>query len=257
MKRLRLAVLLCILFTPLLPADAAGDGTLRRIHVPILMYHYVSPIPADADVYRIDLTVEPPLFRQHMAYLKQAGYETISLYQLHDALMNGSPLPPKPIVLTFDDGHIDHYQQVFPVLQEFGFTATFFIITGLADVAHPDYVNWEQIREMAQAGMYMQSHTKNHRDLRERDTDFLVYEIIGSIESLEAHTGQPVQVFCYPAGRYDDATLRILASTDVIRAVTTQHGAYHTTDNMLEVPRLRVRGDTSIAGLEQLLNSSR
>ena len=234
-----------------------GDGTLRRINVPILMYHYVSPLPPEADIYRVDLTVEPEVFRTHMQYLRDYGYTTISLYELHRALNYGAELPSNPIILTFDDGHIDHYLTVFPVLQEFGFTGTFFIITDRADANDPAHLNWTQIQEMAAAGMSMEAHTRSHRDLRGRDTDFLVFEIIGSQESLSVHTGQSIRMFAYPAGQYDDDTLRVLNSSNVLRAVTTQFGAFHTTDNAMEVPRLRISGNLSVAGLEQLLRASR
>lgn len=235
----------------------AFDGTFRRIHVPILMYHYVSPLPVDADAYRIDLTVEPEIFRAHMAFLHEQGYETISLYALHEALTEGVALSPKPIVLTFDDGYLDHYQYVFPVLQEYGFVGTFFIITGKADADDPAYLSWRQVREMSDAGMDMESHTKSHIDLRGREHDLLVYEILGSIESLEAHTGKRIRMFCYPAGRYDESVLTMLATTPVLRAVTTQPGAFHTTDNVLELSRLRVSGNLSIGGLEHLLVNGR
>ena len=163
-----------------------SDGTLRRIRVPILMYHYISSLPADADDYRINLTLEPDVFRAHMHYLHDEGYTTISLYQLHIALLQGTQLPPKPIILTFDDGYIDHYTNVSPVLKEYGFTGTFFIITERADDNNPTYMNWSQISEMARAGMSMESHSKTHADLRGRSYDFLVYELLGSLESLQA-----------------------------------------------------------------------
>lgn len=235
----------------------AGDGTWRRIHVPILMYHYISPLPADADAFRVDLTVEPPIFRAHMQYLADNGYTTISLYDLHRALNHGDALPSNPVILTFDDGYTDHYEIAFPILREFGFVGTFFIITGRADSGNPMHLNWAQINEMAQAGMSMEGHTRTHLDLRNRDRDFLVFEIVGSLESLQAHTDQAARMFSYPAGRYDDDTLRIMNSSEVLRAVTTQIGAYHTTDNAMEVSRLRVHGNLSVAGLDQLLRASR
>jgi len=234
-----------------------GDGTWRRIHVPILMYHYVSPLPADADAFRIDLTVEPPIFQAHLQYLSENGYTTISLYDLHQALNLGTPLPPNPIVLTFDDSYIDHYTVVYPLLRSFGFTGTFFVITGRADQNNPQHLSWSEIREMADGGMSMEGHTRTHQDLRSRDLDFLIFEIIGSLESIHGHINQPVRMFSYPAGRYDDDTLRVLNSSDVLRAVTTQNGAYHTTDNAMELRRLRINGNLSVAGLDQLLRSSR
>lgn len=238
------------------PQAAIGDSTLRRIRVPILMYHRVSEVPPDADVYRIDLTVVPEVFRAHMQYLHDEGHNTISLYQLHDALLRGTPLPPNPVVLTFDDGYIDHYTTVFPTLQEYGFTGTFFIITGYADANNPEYLNWAQIREMSDAGMSMEPHTKSHLGLVGRDQEFLVYEVLGSFESIAAHTSRAPRMFAYPGGDYDDATLNMMQSLSVWRAVTTQRGALHTTDNLLEVPRVRVSGDTGVTGLAYLLQTS-
>jgi peptidoglycan/xylan/chitin deacetylase (PgdA/CDA1 family) len=110
---------------------------------------------------------------------------------------------------------------------------------------------------MAQAGMNMEAHSRTHRELTGRDASFLVYEIVGSLQSLEAHTGMPTRVFAYPAGRYDDDTLRILNSSPVVRAMTTRTGAYHTTDNAMELRRLRVSGNMSAVELDHLLSSSR
>ncbi len=234
---------------------ATGDGTLRRIHVPILMYHYVSQLPANADNIRVGLTVSPDQFQAHMNYLKAQGYDTISLYQLDDALMNGTALPPKPIILTFDDGYIDHYVTVFPILKQLGFTGTFFIITGMPDSNAPAYMSWTQITEMADAGMSMESHTKTHQDLRNRDYNFLVYELLGSMQSLQAYTGHEPHMFAYPSGEYDDETLSVLRQLPVWRALTTEHGSLETTDNRLEVPRLRVSGGMDVNGLEALLRS--
>jgi peptidoglycan/xylan/chitin deacetylase (PgdA/CDA1 family) len=238
------------------PQAATGDGTLRRIRVPILMYHRISDVPSDADVYRIDLTVEPRMFHAHMQYLHDEGYHTISLYDLHDALQRGTPLPPKPVILTFDDGYIDHFITVFPLLKEFGMTATFFVITGYADANNPDYLSWGQISAMAEAGMSMEPHTRTHLGLVGRDYDFLVYEVLGSFESMAAHTGRSPRMFAYPGGDYDDSALDMLQSLSVWRALTTERGALHTTDNLLEVARSRVSGDTGVTGLAYILQTN-
>lgn len=244
----------------LLPPQALSapvwDGTYRRIRVPILMYHYISAPPEDADATRTDLSVTPQQFRAHVEYLFYQGYSTISLYDLHDALMTGAALPAKPVVLTFDDGYLDHYTEAYPILREFGFNGTFFIITGTADAQNPNHLSWEQISEMAANGMYMESHTKDHPDLRGRDYDFLVYQLLGSFESLRAYTGREPRMFCYPVGFYDSSVLSVLESLGVWRAVTTQGGAVHTTDNRLELTRLRIHNRTSVQGLASLLESS-
>jgi peptidoglycan/xylan/chitin deacetylase (PgdA/CDA1 family) len=233
------------------------DGTLRRIYVPILMYHYISPLPSDADDIRVELTVEPHLFRAHLQHLNSEGYRTISLYELDEALLTGKPLPEKPIILTFDDGHIDHYTYAFPALKDFGYTATFFIITGFADNNVSNHLSWKQIEEMATAGMSMEAHTKSHQDLRNRDHDYLVYEIAGSIESLTAHTGLPAHMFAYPGGKYDIFTLETIKRLPVWRAFTTENSAAHTTGNHLEMPRIRMSGNLSVTGLEFVLRNTK
>ena len=219
------------------------------------MYHYIGELPADADEYRVNLTVTPSQFETHLSYLQQNGYTTVTLDDLDAALQAGQPLPPKPIVLTFDDGHLDHYTNAFPALQRFGFSGTFFVITGLLDVDHPNYINWEQAQEMEAAGMRIEPHTKSHLQLNDRGAEFLVYEVLGSIESVEAHLNRRPQMFSYPAGRYDEQTLSVVEAAGVRRAVTTQPGQQHTTDNRLELRRVRISGDTTAIGLHYILNS--
>lgn len=239
-------------------ADAgtlAGDGTLRRIRVPILMYHYVGALPSDADDVRINLTISTDYFREHLEFLKSEGYSTISLYEIAQALTNGTQLPLKPIVLSFDDGHIDHYTNAYPLLKEFGYTGTFFIITQFADDNVQGHLTWEQIQEMAANGMSIESHTKTHPNLQDRDNDFLVYQILGSVESLEYYTQQDIYGFSYPAGRYDENVINLLKTTNIQFAVTTQYGAYHTSTDMLEAPRLRITNNMNAVGLASLLNS--
>ncbi|MFN8447911.1 MAG: polysaccharide deacetylase family protein [Anaerolineae bacterium] len=241
--------------TPAAPdrVEAAWDGTYRRIRAPILMYHYVSDLPDDADEYRTDLSISPELFQAHIDALYTRGYTPVSLYDLDDALLTGTPLPDSPVVLTFDDGYIDHYVNVLPVLNRYDFTGTFFVITGTADAGDPAHLSWAQIRQMADAGMDMESHTKTHPDLRGRDYDFLVYQLLGSAESLQAYIGRAPHILAYPGGRYDDAVLSVLATLPVWRAVTTEPGVLHTTDNRLEMPRQRVHNDTGVTGLLYLL----
>ncbi len=238
-----------------LSQTSIADGTLRRIYVPILMYHYVGPLPEDADRYRTELTVSAQRFREHIEFLVSQGYSSTSLYEVNNALLTGAPLPPKPIVLTFDDGYTDHYTNVLPILREYNFTGTFFIITGYADQGLTQHLSWAQIQEMGYNGMSIEPHTKSHIDLRQRPREQLIYEIVGSMESIQAHTGQKGTIFAYPGGRYDEQTLSIIQQTGVQRAVTTTHGAWLTTDNRYELPRLRVSGEMSVAALAQLLRS--
>lgn len=229
------------------------DGTLRRLRVPILMYHYISELPPDADQFRVGLTVHPQQFRDHLDYLRSNGYNTVSLYEVHLALTQGYLLPPNPIVLTFDDGYSDHLQTAMPLLREYSFKGTFFIITGFADALREGYLNWEQVKHLSDNGMEIAAHSKTHPDLRGRNHDFLVYEILGSLESIKVNLGIPMISFAYPMGRYDEATLDVMKQTKLIIAVTTEHGATHTTNGRYEMRRLRIQNTTTTPGLAALL----
>lgn len=237
-------------------AISSSDGTLRRIFAPVLMYHYISELPEDADDIRIELTVRPEQFDQHLRYLAESGYESITSQELLHALQFGAILPERPVILTFDDGHLDHYVHALPILQRHGFSGTFFIITQFADESRPEHLNWAQIQALAQAGMSIESHTKTHADLRNRSYDFLVYELLGSIESIQAHINARVSSLAYPIGRYDENVLHIVRNTPIQIAFTTRNGAYHTSDRLLELPRLRVSHHTSVNGLAALIQSA-
>jgi peptidoglycan/xylan/chitin deacetylase (PgdA/CDA1 family) len=218
------------------------DGVIRTVQVPILMYHYISAPPPDAGAVRRDLSISPAQFEAHLRYLQDQGYTTVSLEEVVMALQVGQPLPDRPIVLTFDDGYRDHYDHAFPLLQQYGMTGTFFLITSVIDQGHAGYVTWDQVIEMDAAGMSMQPHGYTHDDLKGRSRDYLIWQMLGSKEAIEARTGKPVRFFCYPAGRYDAQGINVLRELDYWAAVTTHFGAEHRSDDLFELKRLRIHG---------------
>jgi peptidoglycan/xylan/chitin deacetylase (PgdA/CDA1 family) len=236
--------------TPRPTADPSPTPTFppppSEVEVPILMYHYVGELPADADVYRRDLTVSAEAFEAQLQYLAQAGYHTISLIDLHRLLTEGRPLPDKPVVLTFDDGYRDAYTVVFPLLQEYGFLGTFFVLATPAHFENPNHLTWAMMAEMARAGMSIQGHGRDHVDLRGCSYDFLVYQLLGVKEAVEYHTGQPVVFFCYPSGQYDQRVIAVLESAGYWGGVTTEHGRVHTREDLFTLDRIRIRGTDSL-----------
>ncbi len=218
----------------------------EAVRVPILMYHYVSPLPPDADALRRGLTVVPERFRAQLDYLHAQGYETVLLRDLYDALSTGRPLPEQPIVLTFDDGYKDHYEVVWPMLAEYGYVGEFFVLATPAHYEAEHYLTWAEMREMSDAGMSIQGHGRDHYDLRNRSYDFLVFQILGIKEAVEAHTERPVTFFCYPSGKYDAATLSVVEGAGYLGGVTTEWGVTHTLENRFTWPRLRVSGEWSL-----------
>lgn len=232
---------------PLPPPQPTPSGTFSiTVRVPILMYHYVSSPPADADQYRLDLSVEPAAFREQMAYLAANGYTAIDLYDLSLAITGKQTLPPRPIILTFDDGYRDVYENAFPILKEYGLEATFFIVTDFIDQGHPAYLTWPMVEEMAAAGMRMEPHSKNHVDLYGKEHDLVVYQVLGSLQTVEAHVGYRPRYFAYPGGTYDDQTIEVLQALDFWGAVVTAGGKWHGFKDRYEWTRLRMRHTTTL-----------
>ena len=229
------------------PLPTPVDGLSQTVRVPILMYHYISIPPEDADEYRTDLSVEPDNFRAQMAYLAQNGYTPIDFYTLSRAITNHQPLPPRPVLLTFDDGYLDNYTNAFPVLQEFGFTATMFVVTEFIDNGYEPYITWAMVEEMAVAGIYFEPHSRTHPDLRQRERDFLIWEILGPQETLAAHIGYTPRYFAYPVGWYDDDVIAMLQELNFWGAVTTFSGKQHGFTDRYEWTRLRIRHNTPLA----------
>ena len=217
------------------------------------MYHYISIPPQDADEYRIDLSVTPDNFRAQMAFLVESGYNTIDFYDLSLAIVNKRELPPNPVIITLDDAYRDNYENAFPVLKEFGLKTTIFVPTEFIDSGNPNHLTWEMIDEMAAYGIRFESHSKSHPDLSGRERDFLIWEILGSQETLAAHLGYTPRYFAYPSGRYDETTIEILTELDFWGAVTTAGGKWHGFNDRYEWTRMRVRNSYSLPEFADLV----
>ncbi len=236
------------------PLPTPVDVYSWTLKVPILMYHYISTPPDDADKYRTDLSVTPEDFRAQMAYLADNGFQTIDLYDLSLAITNKRELPPKPVVITMDDGYRDNYENAFPVLQEYGMNATFFVVTEFIDNNAEGYMTWDMIEEMSEAGMRIEPHSKTHADLSAREREYIIYEVLGSTDTIAAHTGERPRFFCYPGGRYNETTLEVVEELDFWGAVTTESGKWHNYNGRYEWSRLRLRNTTALPEFVDLVN---
>ena len=224
--------------------DALVDDRVAR--VPILMYHYIEPLPNDADNIRIGLTVQPGVFRQQLAYLHAQGYNSISLYDLTYHLTQGVPLPAKPIVFCFDDGYRGLYQHAVPHMKAFGYTGTVFVLTQLMDEHHPSYLTWEMARKMYESGWKIEPHSKTHVQLSHRPFELVQYQILGSMQTVQAHIGRQPRYFSYPSGLYDEQVIEYLKELGFWGAVTTEFGLKHDFLNSFTWKRVRVSGNTTI-----------
>ncbi|MCS6910644.1 MAG: polysaccharide deacetylase family protein, partial [Anaerolineales bacterium] len=134
-----------------------------------------------------------------------------------------------------------------PAMQRHAFTGTVFVITEFADRELPQYLTWPQLRELAARGWRIEPHGKTHTPLAGADRDKQIYEMLGSIESIEAHIGARPRFFCYPSGKFDELTLQLAQELHLWGAVTTRGGRQHRYADRFAWARVRVDGRGTLA----------
>ncbi len=214
--------------------------------VPVLMYHYIGDMPAKSDALRSDLTVNSKDFTAEMDWLKNNSYSSITVDQLYNSIKNGTGLPPKPVIITFDDGYKNTFDNAVPILLAHGMTGSFGIITGY--VGNPNYAPWDEIKAAQNSGMEIVSHSFSHIDFTAKKYTYAdkQYEIVRSKEDLLEHLGITSKYFIYPYGHHDADTEKILKDNGFVLAFTVVYGFSAKSENLLELPRVRVHGVESL-----------
>lgn len=235
----KLFILLIILIS------AAGSFLTWLFHrekdgVPILTYHQVNDIDQNADT----LTVEQ--FDAQMKYLAEGGYNVITPNELLDAWEGKSTLPANPVIITFDDAHIDIYKNVFPILQKYKLRATFFLVTDYVNL-YPNYITWEQAREMQASGLAdIESHTLNNRPMTEiYSRDKLWDQLYGSKQAIEWYLKKPANFIAYPDGKYTVEAESISKEAGYRAGFTLDYGLAHQNPQHYVLDRIPVYGSNS------------
>lgn len=214
--------------------------------VPVLMYHAV-----DNDLWGIaELFVRPERMEEQLQYLTENGYDTIffeDLYHIEDY--------DKPVILTFDDGYLDNYTQLFPLLQKYNAKATIFVITQyIGNDIH--YTNQDQLREMADSGLVsIQSHTVTHPDLDELSLEQQRQELEQSKLLTTRMTLREPYVLCYPTGKYNKNTLAIIGDSYQF-GIKMRGNLYNTSDSPFEINRYYISRDTGMDRFKSILRET-
>lgn len=221
--------------------------------IPIIAYHRVNDIEKDA------LAVNTKAFQAQMSYLKNKGYQTIHLDDLVTYRKNRFRLPEKPIVITFDDGFRDNYVNAYPIIKEYGFQATVFLIVDLvesdmtfkhnkiksADSDFDKMLTWDQVKEMFQGGMEFGSHTCSHANLLNISQQQTELEILGSYSKFEQKTGYPPLFFCYPYGAFDPGIKALVEKAGFRGAVVTPN-RYIEKEDLFTLFRVGIYGHNNL-----------
>jgi peptidoglycan/xylan/chitin deacetylase (PgdA/CDA1 family) len=220
----------------------AGPG---EVVAPILMYHHVDPDQASP---RYNIT--PEKFAEQMQALADWGYQTITVKQLARAIIDGEPLPPRPVVITFDDGHYSVYKYAYPIMQQHGFVGVAYIVGNrLKSVG---FMGAPQLQEMVEAGWEVGSHSFTHSDLTLNHSiayDEIYYsrKVIG-----EAIDGN-VRTFAYPFGAFDAYLGDRTVKWGYLAAVGLGSSSTHSPATLFYLSRIEVQGTYDMAQFASLL----
>ncbi|MCX2483006.1 polysaccharide deacetylase family protein [Pedobacter sp. MR2016-24] len=180
---------------------ADAKTILARKQVPVLCYHQIRDWkPKDSQTAK-DYITPIATFKGHMKMLADSGYHTILLDQLYDYLNNGTPLPSKPIVLTFDDTDLDQYTIAAPEMKKYGFKGAFFVMT--VSLGRPNYMSKAQVKDLSDQGQDIGSHTWDHHNVKKYQGKDWETQIDKPTKTLEEITGKKIYHFAYPFGLWN------------------------------------------------------
>ncbi len=225
------------------------EKVVRKLHlsgkgIPVLMYHCIGDDASDAK----ELYVSPSEFKKQLEYIKSAGYTPIDFRQA----VNPKGVK-KPVIITFDDGYADNYINAFPLLKEYNFKATIFLISDA--IGKKKFLGIPDIQKM-QSLIDFQSHSVMHPYLSDISLDKVDYEVRESQRAIEHITGKPVFVFAYPFGNYNQNVVNIVKKYYKY-ALTTEYGVfYRSFSNAYEIKRKAVLRSTSMKQFVDELKST-
>jgi peptidoglycan/xylan/chitin deacetylase (PgdA/CDA1 family) len=212
------------------------------VRLPVLMYHHVQTEEAAKANKQTGLTTFSDFFQKQMQYLKDKGYNVATMNDLVNFFDNGTQIPAKSVLITFDDGYGDFATDAFPILQSFDFKATVFSPSGLMN--NPGYLSWDQTSSM-NGSILFANHTWSHKNVGGTVSE-MQYEISTADTQLSEHGLNSPKVFAYPFGLDSSASEKFLTSLEYKAAFTTIPGNILCKEQRLSLPRIRI-GSTSLS----------
>lgn len=241
---------------PVLPASSAGSSASRSavrpivrtgpVSIPVLVYHHIRPTMGYAkSTWSWKMSVSPAVFGKHMQWLSDHDYTTVTMDTLTDILDGTCTGPVKPVVITFDDNNRTQYEVAFPILKKHWFKGVFYFVANR--VESPTYITRAEIKEMADAGMDVQSHTVTHAWMTTRTPTQLDHEILESKRILEEITGKVVSHLAYPSVMHNETVRKRVKELGYKTATIMDPRNATDKDDRFRLPRIMMTDDTNLA----------
>jgi peptidoglycan/xylan/chitin deacetylase (PgdA/CDA1 family) len=232
-----------------------------RQRVPCLLYHQIQPAPQTDGGPRTDpvYVCFANRFQEQMDDLKAGGWTTLTMDELMVARHEPHRLPERAVLVTFDDGFASNYELAFPVLRRNRQKATIFMTPDRSShnfkaYAHLDRpLTDEELRELSEGGVDVQSHGLTHRFLTELDDVELRRELVQSRAILEKTTGRPVRYLAIPGGAYDRRVRRMAREAGYEAVFCMRKGSVGLKGDPYALPRMVVARDMTLEDFRSLL----
>jgi peptidoglycan/xylan/chitin deacetylase (PgdA/CDA1 family) len=214
--------------------------------VSILVYHHIRSTKGYAKTtWSWKMSVSPSVFATQMQWLKDKGYHTVSLDSAAQILKTGVSPVSKPVVITFDDNNENVFTDGYPILKKLGLTATWYLITNRFD-SNPAFLTKAQIKELAAAGMDLQSHSVTHPWLTSLSEKGQRWELQESRKAIEALSGKPVRHLAYPLTMQNKTVRRVTGEEGYVTATIMDPRPATLKDDLLKLPRIMMTDDTDL-----------
>ena len=210
----------------------------------VLQYHHIS------DSTPASTSLSPELFKQHIDYLKDNDFKVLALSSVMAAIEKGESLPNKSVVITFDDGYRSVYTNAFPILKQYNFPFTVFVNTQPITQKLNQFMTWNELQELIDAGADVGNHSVNHlhlipqhfNDEASSKNKLVENEITRAQSTLEKNLSKVIKAFAYPYGEFNQQSKEILKSLGFI-AFGQHSGAFNMEGDLQQIPRFPFGGN--------------
>jgi len=227
----------------------------------VLCYHHIV-----AGKPKNDYEVSVDNFKAQMKALADSGYHSILPDRYYNYLTHGTALPSKPVMITYDDTDEEQFSIAKPEMDKYGFKGVYFIMT--ISIGRPRYMTKEQIKQLADEGHFIGSHTWRHdRVDRLSDLNTIEYrgkkievnewdfQLLNTKKQLEEITGKPVEYFAYPFGLWNKEAIAGLRKYSNFKAVFQLYAKRDDKDPLYSIRRIIVPGQWSGPGLQKVMKN--
>ena len=254
MKKFIISIICSVI---LVLAFVSHANAATPVKIPVLMYHRIEVNPNKNDTWQISLNE----FKQEMNYLKSNGYTTLTNDQFYNIITKKASMPAKPILLTFDGATSDFYYNAYPILKQYGFNSTEYVVTdqiGTSWGSPSDMIkimNEEQLKTVANNKVELENHSTTHGHIANLSTADLTKRVAGATNKLQSMTNKPVNYFAYPFGESSPNFVNVLKNLNVKMAFKVGGGMATDSSDLMNMPRIAIVNTDNITTFTRKLTT--